>query len=183
MASGEAAGHLHKENEDYRGGEEEVNVDEGSRGPVSGQKPLLMSPLRVTRTVRGRSVTPFDLTWVGTSRRHGWQWEEDLTGTPDASEAHTAHRGLGAIRCECWASIQQGPHSQQPSGVFPVFPGMATYSLLLFCCIFVACLTFLLRWLKCRSNWTFSALCHLSFFPQIFASTTLPRSKNWWQSG
>lgn len=101
MGSGEAAGHLHKENEDHRGGEEEVNVDEGSRGPVSGQKPLLMSPLRVTRTVRGRSVTPFDLTWVGTSRRHGWQWEGDLTGTPDASKAHTAHRGLGAVRCEC----------------------------------------------------------------------------------
>lgn len=34
MGSGEAAGHLHKENEDHRGGEEEVNVDEGSSGPV-----------------------------------------------------------------------------------------------------------------------------------------------------
>lgn len=53
----------------------------------------------------------FKKTWLAMGRR----LDRDI----DASEAHTVHRGLGAIRCECWASTQQGPHSQQPSGVFP----------------------------------------------------------------
>lgn len=117
--SGEAAGHLYKENEDCRRGEKEVSIDDGSGGPVSLVRSLLLtSPLTVACIVTesrllcdwGRPVTPFRLAWVGSSRRHAWQRKEASTGNqmPPRHTGHTevqAQLGVNAELALCEAPV------------------------------------------------------------------------------